>query len=246
MISQKETLKEYKEANTLLGSESLYNFMNHGYFPSPEGLQGYHKLFQHQSSLYINLIKNLNTKNKKILDIGCGRGGGVDLYKKYFSFSKVIGLDISPENIQHCKKNIKDIEFVEASALSLPFKNNSFDFITNVESAHCYQDILKFFSEVKRVLKPGGMFLYTDAFYTNLDLAPSYNHVIVEQNLPFKKVIKENITKNVLKSCQKDYQRFNNLIKDKNVKDLFTNIAKSRFIDYGLNNWNYIIYTCYN
>ena len=37
-----------------------------------------------------------------------------------------------------------------------------FDIVLNVESSHCYGDINVFLSEVTRVLKPGGCFLWCD------------------------------------------------------------------------------------
>ena len=44
----------------------------------------------------------------------------------------------------------------------MPFKDESFDIVLNVESSHCYPNVEKFLSEVKRVLRPGGRFLYCD------------------------------------------------------------------------------------
>jgi SAM-dependent methyltransferase len=44
----------------------------------------------------------------------------------------------------------------------LPFGDGSFDAVINVESSHCYGNISAFLSEVRRVLRPGGRFLYAD------------------------------------------------------------------------------------
>merc|ERR1712045_162299 len=44
----------------------------------------------------------------------------------------------------------------------LPFEDNSFDIVIDVESSHVYSDFPRFLKEVHRVLKPGGSFCWTD------------------------------------------------------------------------------------
>jgi ubiquinone/menaquinone biosynthesis C-methylase UbiE len=52
-----------------------------------------------------------------------------------------------------------NLEFRVADACNLPFANDSFDVVLNVESAQHYGDIGRFLEEVYRVLRPGGDFL---------------------------------------------------------------------------------------
>ena len=51
---------------------------------------------------------------------------------------------------------------MQANAQNLPFQNESFDAVLNVESSHRYPQMEKFLNEVYRVLKPNGYFLFTD------------------------------------------------------------------------------------
>ena len=37
-----------------------------------------------------------------------------------------------------------------------------FDMVINVESSHCYGNFKEFVKQVDRILKPGGLFIFTD------------------------------------------------------------------------------------
>jgi ubiquinone/menaquinone biosynthesis C-methylase UbiE len=55
--------------------------------------------------------------------------------------------------------------FVEGSALDLPVsRTRASTCVLNVEASNDYGDRPRFFSEVARVLRPDGVFLYTDSF----------------------------------------------------------------------------------
>ncbi|GIS42930.1 MAG: hypothetical protein Ct9H90mP15_09700 [Candidatus Neomarinimicrobiota bacterium] len=60
----------------------------------------------------------------------------------------------------------------------MPFDNDSYDVIINVESSHCYPSIPQFLSEVKRVLKPGGFFAWTE-FVQRKQLITMKIHLII-------------------------------------------------------------------
>jgi ubiquinone/menaquinone biosynthesis C-methylase UbiE len=57
---------------------------------------------------------------------------------------------------------VEGLEFVEGDAQNLPFPDESFDAVINIESSHFYPNFDQFLAEVKRVLRPGGFFLYAD------------------------------------------------------------------------------------
>ena len=74
------------------------------------------------------------------------------------------GIDISASAIQLCKKNYQhnNLIFKLGDSEDMPFQDNVFDVVINVESSHCYASMKKFLQEVKRVLKPRGYFLFCD------------------------------------------------------------------------------------
>ena len=49
---------------------------------------------------------------------------------------------------------------MQGDAQDLPFPDESFDAVINVEASHIYPNFERFLGEVARVLRPGGHFLY--------------------------------------------------------------------------------------
>ncbi len=99
-----------------------------------------------------------------VLDIGCGGGANLAQILRYCPLGKAYGVDLSPESVAFAKKkNRKELEvncFVEqGSADSLPHTDGMFDVVTAFETVYFWGDLDRAFTEVARVLKPGGYFL---------------------------------------------------------------------------------------
>ena len=60
------------------------------------------------------------------------------------------------------RTDVPGLDFVHGDAENLPFADESFDAVINVEASHAYPRLSRFLAEVARVLRPGGHFLYTD------------------------------------------------------------------------------------
>ena len=115
------------------------------------------------------LAQNIISNNLKVLDVGCGIGGPARMLADEKN-CMVTGLDLSQEFIDTAKALSKLVNldskttFLKGDALDLPFENNSFDVVW---TQHVQMNILKkkkFYSEIFRVLKTGGKFLYYDIF----------------------------------------------------------------------------------
>lgn len=114
--------------------------------------------------LYHHVGAQVNFQGKNVLEVSCGHGGGASYLTRTLKPAKYTALDLNPAGIAFCKKRhqIEGLKFVQGDAQNLPFPDNSFDALVNVEASHCYPDFPRFLSEVARVLKPGGYFLYAD------------------------------------------------------------------------------------
>ncbi|WP_308170461.1 phthiotriol/phenolphthiotriol dimycocerosates methyltransferase [[Mycobacterium] fortunisiensis] len=100
----------------------------------------------------------------RVLEVGCGHGGGASYIMRTFGAESYVGLDLNAVGITFCRRrhHVPGLEFIEGDAEQLPFRAESFDAVINVESSHFYPHFTQFLSEVTRVLRPGGEFLYTD------------------------------------------------------------------------------------
>ncbi|KAK7071203.1 hypothetical protein SK128_003823 [Halocaridina rubra] len=102
------------------------------------------------------------TKEKRPLpleicvDVGCGSGQTTMQYSQHFQH--VLGIDVSSEQLElarnrnsHC-----NVSFKKGTAESIPVHDASVDLVTCCASVHWF-DLKKFYAEVNRVLKPGGV-----------------------------------------------------------------------------------------
>lgn len=97
-------------------------------------------------------------KGRSVLDIGCGSGYGAHMLSKKSAY--VIGIDLWKEGIRYChQKHGRKSSFLVTSGLNLPFKDNSFDFVTSFQVIEHIDpsSTLKYLTEIKRVLKNGGV-----------------------------------------------------------------------------------------
>ncbi|MCL2771312.1 MAG: class I SAM-dependent methyltransferase [Firmicutes bacterium] len=147
-FSLESTKKEYNEKSVL---ETYKEYAEYGLWKSEKCV-----------------IKKYFNKADKILDIGCGAGRTtIGLYE--MGYKNIIGLDIAEGMIEVAKQLAKErklpVEFVVGNALELPYEDNSFDRVLfSYNGIMCIPKVKnreKVLSEIYRVLKPGGIFVFT-------------------------------------------------------------------------------------
>lgn len=144
-----------------------WSFMNYGYAAipaAPIALDAGDEPNRYSMQLYHAVIDGVDLANRRVLEVGSGRGGGAAYVKRYHKPAEMVGVDFSAKAVALCQEvyHLPGLRFVHGDAENLPFDDNSFDVVINVESSHCYGSVDAFFSQVRRVLRPGGYFLYTD------------------------------------------------------------------------------------
>ena len=127
--------------------------------------------------------------NGKLLEVPIGTGIlTMPIYKK-LSNADITCLDYSNEMMAHAEKrakdmDIKNITFCQGDVGKLPFDDNTFDIVLSMNGIHVFPDKEAAFSELFRVLKPGGTFCgctyiegeckRTDWFIKNLYVPKGY------------------------------------------------------------------------
>ncbi|KAK7413844.1 Sterol 24-C-methyltransferase erg6b [Neonectria punicea] len=110
------------------------------------------------------LAHNIGIKpNMKVLDVGCGVGGPAREIVK-FTGAHVTGLNINEYQASRATNYAKreglshKLKFVQGDFMKIPFPDNSFDAVYAIEATVHAPSLKGVYSEILRVLKPGGVF----------------------------------------------------------------------------------------
>ncbi|MFH1369295.1 MAG: methyltransferase domain-containing protein [Elusimicrobiota bacterium] len=108
---------------------------------------------------YLNrLLMKYFDKGKTVVaaEICCGDGEGLKMIGKTLELG--VGVDVSCSMLEGAKRNLANgnVFFVQADATLLPLKDSSFDAAVLLGGIHHVINREKLFSEIYRILKPGG------------------------------------------------------------------------------------------
>ena len=100
-----------------------------------------------------------------MLDLGCGDGRlTADLRAR-----SITGADVSAVALERARRRIPEATLVQvAPDEPLPFDDLSFDLVLSIETIEHVRDVQLLVSEVRRVLRPGGMFAVTTPAHSRL------------------------------------------------------------------------------
>lgn len=149
-------------------------------------------------------------KYLKVLDLCCGTGFlGIEIAERLGISSKIYGIDLWAEAIMRAryKKNVydvKNIKFIIADALKIPFKESTFDLIVSNNGINNVVEEEKAIKESFRVCKKGGTFIFT----VNLP------DTMIEFYQIFKNFLKENKLSKIIEKVNLHIKKHRKSIKE--------------------------------
>ena len=106
--------------------------------------------------------KHIDWAGKSVLDVGCAGGFMTEAIAE--KGARVTGIDPANEAINaaraHAQGSGLEVSYIVGVGEELPYEDASFDAVVCVDVLEHVQDLDKVISEITRVLKPGGMFLF--------------------------------------------------------------------------------------
>jgi len=119
-------------------------------------MEKYPKLYQHLAKKIKEQLPN-ELNSPIILDLGMGVGLLSVQIKNIIPNAQIIGLDASAEMIELAKKQkIDGLKILHAPAEKIPLDDNICDIVVSRFSLPYWNDPNQVFSEINRILKPGG------------------------------------------------------------------------------------------
>jgi ubiquinone/menaquinone biosynthesis C-methylase UbiE len=188
-------------------------FLNWGYEEDPPmglRLDASDEPNRYSLQLYHRTATQTDLAGKKVLEVSCGHGGGASYLMRTAQPASYTGLDFNASGIEFCRTRHKmpGLDFVHGDAENLPFPDESFDAVVNVEASHIYPHFGRFLAEATRVLRPGGQLLYAD--FRNRDGFPEWETALAESGL--RQVSEQVINEQVLRGLQKNSPRSQELV----------------------------------
>ena len=130
-----------------------------------------------------NIAFDYIPRNSKILDFGCGSGRTTEVLRG--RGHDTTGVDFSFAMLKTARSDGRDIPYIAGDASSLSFQDMLFDVVlfsyNGIDCIYPHKQRLKALQEIKRVLKPGGLFIFS-----------SHNHCFPRDRdgvIPFMKAL---------------------------------------------------------
>ena len=100
---------------------------------------------------------------RSVLEIAAGTGVVTRAIAPLLSESRIMATDLNQGMLDRAASTLKadNVQWRQADAMNLPFESGSFDAVICQFAAMFFPDKVKAFSEARRVLKKGGVFIFS-------------------------------------------------------------------------------------
>jgi len=188
---------------------------NYGYAPCDDAVAEGWPNEPHQIQLYAEVAKAVQAAARapepaRLLELCCGRGGGLAYLDAALAPRATIGIDRSLAAIRHRRNGNAAIAHLQGHALQLPLPDASIDVAVNVEALADLPK-LTFLAEICRVLAANGIFAVADT----MPYGPEACHlglIDLGRKSGLEVVSFRDITMNVCEACRIDDQRRSELV----------------------------------
>jgi ubiquinone/menaquinone biosynthesis C-methylase UbiE len=224
-LSQKGQKHFYPYVTRRVGADEVL-FFNYGYEQDPPmalPLEASDEPNRYCSQLYHRTATQVGLNGKRVLEVSCGHGGGASYLMRTLHPASYTGLDLNPAGIAFCRKthDLDGLDFVRGDAENLPFHDQSFDAVINIEASLHYPRFHRFLAEVARVLRSGGHFLYAD-FRPAYAIAPWQAALA---GAPLRMISQRVINAEVVRGMEKNSQQWSRRI-DRHVPAFLRGFAR--------------------
>lgn len=93
-------------------------------------------------------------RGTRLLDIGCGAGGALDVARALGA--EVCGIDASPNLVEIARARVPDTRIDVGEMEGLAFESDAFDVVTGFNSFQFAGDVVQALREARRVCRPAG------------------------------------------------------------------------------------------
>ncbi|GAB3397007.1 class I SAM-dependent methyltransferase [Humibacter soli] len=117
----------------------------------------------------------------RVLEVGCGAGGAVDLAAQRIGADRIAAVDPSSTFVTMVRKRVPGADVRVAAAENLPFDDDSFTVIYSIASMHHWDNRTQGLAAIARKLAPGGRLLIAEQTLTEPGhgITPAQTRVVV-------------------------------------------------------------------
>jgi len=153
-------------------------FTGERYVPGEHGQIRFEHLHRYALSLEF-------AAGKRVIDMASGEGYGAALLASVAK--SVTGVDIDPQSVAHARQSYTrpNLSFVAAGCASVPLPDACVDVITSFETIEHHDQHEEMISEIKRLLRPGGVLIISSPNRRTYSDEPGYKNPFHVKELYF-------------------------------------------------------------